>query len=308
MAYLLASAVAGFALSLLVARSAFNRNSLSFSGAIAATVVGTIHITAGWRYGVLLMFFFFSSSILTKLWPQIKSQKEEKFILGGKRNYIQVIANSWISTLISLYIIFVRAGILKRNDLVSFEVHVLFPTVFAFFCECCADTWASEIGILDPKPYLLLNIHHPVPPGTNGGMSVLGTAATGMAGITMCILYHGILNEGNEIAFTSILFLSLFSSVVGSFIDSLIGSLFELSWWCVSLNQIRTHLPLTHPDALAECCRDSLKEGRVVVGHCPSHCGRVCGKEMMNGSIVNALSDCIVSVSVFVYCLYCPLV
>ena len=64
------------------------------------------------------------------------------------------------------------------------------PTVASYYCECCADTWGSEVGIISSTPYLLLMPWKPVPAGTNGGISILGLFAAILAGISMTILYY----------------------------------------------------------------------------------------------------------------------
>ena len=62
---------------------------------------------------------------------------------------------------------------------------LILPMVLAYYCECSADTWGSEVGILSTKPYLYFIPSMPVPPGTNGGISALGMCA----GLLMSVLY-----------------------------------------------------------------------------------------------------------------------
>src|ERR1700761_5268088 len=53
------------------------------------------------------------------------------------------------------------------------------------FACCLGDTLASELGILSSSPPRLVTTWKPVPPGTNGGVSVGGTLASVVGGIIM---------------------------------------------------------------------------------------------------------------------------
>jgi uncharacterized membrane protein len=53
------------------------------------------------------------------------------------------------------------------------------------FATCMGDTLASELGILSPgRPIHLLTLR-PVPPGTNGAVSLLGLGASALGGALM---------------------------------------------------------------------------------------------------------------------------
>ena len=66
---------------------------------------------------------------------------------------------------------------------------VLLPIVLAYYCECCADTWGREVGILSSTPFLLFLPWIPVPAGTNGGVSSLGLGIACLAGLVLTLLY-----------------------------------------------------------------------------------------------------------------------
>ena len=53
------------------------------------------------------------------------------------------------------------------------------------FACCLGDTLASELGILSRSPPILITTLKPVPPGTNGGLSTMGTLASVGGGLFM---------------------------------------------------------------------------------------------------------------------------
>ena len=55
------------------------------------------------------------------------------------------------------------------------------------FACCLGDTLASELGILSPTLPILITTLKPVPPGTNGAISLGGTLASIAGGLIMGI-------------------------------------------------------------------------------------------------------------------------
>ena len=167
----------GFIIAFAIALISYWIGFLSMSGAIAACVLGTIVFgLGGLSWAILLMGFFISSSILSKLFKKIKSNFEEKFSKGSRRDLWQVWANGGVA---GVFVIF----------------HVVFPDqVWPWLAFCGslaavnADTWATELGVLSKtKPVNLIN-GKALEPGSSGGVSWLGIASAFMAALFIAIL------------------------------------------------------------------------------------------------------------------------
>ena len=84
----------------------FHKKSLSISGACAAFLVGLIAFSLSYRYGAILIVFYLLGSRVTRLREDIKSQFEDNHKKGGQRNYVQVLCNSLLATMIALYFLY----------------------------------------------------------------------------------------------------------------------------------------------------------------------------------------------------------
>lgn len=125
---------------LLVAGAAYWKQSLSLSGMLAAIVMGTIYFGAGnaFWFGILLLFFI-SSSLLSKLHHENKAELEATYDKTGRRDAGQVFANGGLGMLLVLL-----------NAIYPLEIWgFLFIGVMA---TVTSDTWATEIGTLAKRP------------------------------------------------------------------------------------------------------------------------------------------------------------
>jgi uncharacterized membrane protein len=184
------------------------KNSLNTSGAIAAIFVGFISFLSSYRFGFILILFYYTGSKLTKVKEDVKAKLENNYTKGGQRNYIQVFCNSMFATLIALYYIFVigeddHISFIKNDDddIIKFGNIEISKNILKSYLICIfvahyacatADTWASEIGILSKqKPRLVTSLFiKQVPSGCNGGMSVLGTFASAAGGSFIGIIHY----------------------------------------------------------------------------------------------------------------------
>src|SRR5512146_807227 len=139
--------LSGFFLAVIVAVLAYRAHSLNKSGAIAATVVGTVIFgVGGWQWAVLLLTFFITSSGLSRLFKKRKEGLSEKFSKGHERDAGQVLGNGGLATLFAA--------------LHAFYPGSLIPWVgfAAALAAVNADTWATELGVLNPtSPRLITN-------------------------------------------------------------------------------------------------------------------------------------------------------
>ena len=96
----------------------------------------------------------------------------------------------------------------------------------AALAEAAADTGSSEIGMAFPGKTLLLTTFKPVPAGTDGGISFLGTiaACAGAATVAAAALLSGLVTPQQA----GIIILAGF---LGTMADSLFGALFERRGW-----------------------------------------------------------------------------
>jgi uncharacterized protein (TIGR00297 family) len=157
------------------------KRSLTVHGAVAAFVVGLLSFTSSMRSGMLLIAFYQSGSTFTKFKAQQKATLDASSDdASSGRGVSQVLACSLLATLLSLASLIhfgIGADCVCSCSAEPLQSAILCGIIGHYAC-CAADTWASELGILDPKVRLITNPLIMVPPGTNGGVSLTGTAAS----------------------------------------------------------------------------------------------------------------------------------
>ena len=206
----------GFLLALLIAFLAYKARSLNKRGAVAAAFTGTIIFgIGGLAWAILLLTFFITSSALSRAFKKSKAKLEEKFSKGHERDAGQVFGNGGIATFFA-------------------ALHLFYPNevwVWAGFAASLAavnaDTWATELGVLNPNPpRMITNLFKTVEKGTSGGISLVGTLAS-LAGSAL-IAFLASLLTGNW----SLLPLITISGLAGSLFDSLIGGTVQAMYYC----------------------------------------------------------------------------
>ena len=210
----------GLLLASIVAYLAYRAHSLDKSGAAAATVVGTVIFgIGGLQWAVLLLTFFITSSGLSRAFKKRKQGLEEKFSKGHERDAGQVLGNGGLATLFA-------------------ALHAFYPesTVpwigfAASLAAVNADTWATELGVLNPTPpRMITNVTKHVEKGTSGGISFLGTLAS-LLGASIIALPAVLLSPTGTLN-AAHFFLISFAGLGGSLFDSLLGATAQAMYYC----------------------------------------------------------------------------
>ena len=231
----------GGLLALLVSFSGWRLGWLDLSGSLAAFGMGLIVFgLGGISWSIVLMVFFVSSSLLSKLFKGRKAESEAYAAKGAKRDAGQVLANGGIASLFVL-------------------VHLFFPNNWlpwigfvAAFAAANADTWATEIGMLSKNPPRMLGNGKLVVKGTSGGVSLTGTlgaaAGAGLVALTAWAVWPW--NFGSiQPWFIVILFLA---GLAGSFVDSYLGATVQRVNYCPACRKETEKTPLHSCGAATE--------------------------------------------------------
>ena len=211
----------GLVVAIVIAFAAYRAHSLDRSGALVATLVGTVIFAAGgWQWAVLLLAFFVSSSLLTRAYGDRKRVTNRDYAKTGVRDAGQVLANGGLPSLFAM-------------------LHFFFPDhawpwigFAASLAAANADTWATELGVLNPRPPRLITNFRMVEPGSSGGISLAGTLA-GVAGAAFIGLLAGVFAPSAYRSLNSEYWLVItVAGLLGSLFDSLLGATVQAIYWC----------------------------------------------------------------------------
>lgn len=225
---LLTSLALGLALSLLIAFLAYRRDSLSQSGAVGALVVGTLIFgLGGWVWGVVLMIFFVSSSLLSHFKEREKASTAEKFEKGHRRDMGQVLANGGLGALIALLSAVVPQSVVHEEIWFFFFIGVM--------ATVTADTWATELGTLSRNAPRLITNGRTVEVGTSGGVSPLGTSVSFAGGLLIGLAAGLLAPVAGLLPWSAVVWVTLIAALsggAGSLIDSLMGATIQQIYYC----------------------------------------------------------------------------
>ena len=184
---------------------AWRARALTASGAAAAALVGGAIVgSAGWPGAAALAAFFVTASLVSRLEPAPGTGLLDP--KGGRRDARQVLANGGAAALAAL----AAAGLGERTLAVWVAT--------ASLAAAAADTWATGIGSRSPAPPRHILSWRPVPAGTSGGVSILGTAGA-LAGAGVTALAAAVAGGGAALVPAGVMI-----GVAGMLVDSALGA------------------------------------------------------------------------------------
>ena len=215
--------ISGLLLSSGIGLVAYRRKSLDKSGTLGSIVSGTSIVgMGGWAWGLSLVYFFVSSSLLSSFRAREKAiVASDKFSKGSRRDLSQVVANGGLATFFALCFGFSQTAGTRRRARSGF---------IGALATATADTWATELGTLSKTSPRLITNGKPVVPGTSGGVTPLGMAASALGGCSLGFFFWAGEGFRKSLALTPLL--ALFSGIVGSCFDSVLGATLQAMYTC----------------------------------------------------------------------------
>lgn len=213
MTSLVRSAV-GIVLAIGVAYVARRARALSGDGAVAAAIIGSLAVAAGWSWAALLVIYFVPTAMLSRVGRDRRDARIAGIVAkSGARDARQVLANGGVFAFAALGSIVlpwsgwsvIGAGALAAS---------------------AADSWATEVGTLaDGRPRSIASFE-PVPPGLSGGVTAPGTAAAIAGALFMALAAWAL---GWPRAAAAGVFVG---GIAGSLADSLVGATLQARRRC----------------------------------------------------------------------------
>lgn len=202
------------AISAVVVLVGWRLRALTPAGAMAAIAVGSAILwRTGWPGLAALGVFFVGASIISRLAPDhSRSRFDSK---GNTRDAAQVLANGGAAALAAL--------------LLPLEPALWMVT--AALATAAADTWATSVGGWSRSDPRFILSGKPVPAGTSGAVSFLGTAGGLLGGLTVAVSAGLIARHPPLIASCSVI------GGLGMMLDSLLGATAQARFHCPACHQ-----------------------------------------------------------------------
>jgi uncharacterized protein (TIGR00297 family) len=206
-------------LSVALSAVAYKLRMLTFTGALASLLVGYIvGVFGSIEWLILLVLFTSAGLVATKMDLSEKSARGLQEGSHGERTHKNVLGVGIPACIFALLYGVQHSMLQGQYDL---ELTVAFITTLTV---AAADTVASEIGVRDPKVWLITTFER-VKRGTNGGISLLGTASSIVAAAGTGVIGWLLIFKGIDI----FIIVPILMGVIGNLLDSALGATVESS-------------------------------------------------------------------------------
>ena len=210
---LIAQITLALVLSLILSLGTYKFGMLTKGGMIASFATGSfvgIFGTVEWL--ILLIIFTLAGLLATKINFEQKVKKDLQEGKHGERTYMNILGVGLPPCIIAFV-----SWMLDGNY--QFESTVAFVSTLTV---AAADTIASEIGVKDPRVWLITTLKRTVP-GVNGGISLLGTATSSIVSVIVAILGWLLIYQTLNIY----VLIPAVAGIFGNLMDSLLGATLE---------------------------------------------------------------------------------
>jgi uncharacterized protein (TIGR00297 family) len=207
----------GLAINIVIAAAAWRARSIDGPGAVSAIVIGTLITAALGLPGLAVMVaFFIVGSGATKVGYRVKAARGIAQEKGGARGWRNAWANGGVAAALA-----VLAGMTEGGT------RGLFVLAYAAAVATAAgDTCSSEIGKAYGRRTFLITTLRPVPPGTEGAISLEGTLAGLAAAAVLGVV--GAVTGLYAWAWAPVIAVA---GLLGSLAESVIGTVAEKRGW-----------------------------------------------------------------------------
>lgn len=210
----------GLVLAALLALVALHAGALSRSGALAATTIGAAAVAAGWRWGALLALYFV---VLAGLSHAVTAGNPARaggvLAKEGARDALQVLANG------AAFAAFALLAAWRAHGSGHGGSATLAAAALGALAASAADTSATEMGMrFGGIPRSVLT-RQPVPSGSSGAVSGVGTIAMLGGGLFVALAAAGLALTHDVIALA-------LAGASGAMADTLLGATLQARRWC----------------------------------------------------------------------------
>ncbi len=211
----------GMALAAVIGFVSFRLRFLDKGGSVALFLLGTLVFGVGrWTFSAPILAFFVFSSVLSKVGKTRKLTLMNVFEKSSQRDAAQVLANGGVAGLMLVLWYY------SKNDL-------FYVFYIASLAAVTADTWATEIGVMAKGQPRSILTFKPVPMGTSGGVSLLGTSGALLgSAVLVAVGFMFSPHSSPRAVGLSEAGIILLAGLFASMVDSLLGATVQAQFQC----------------------------------------------------------------------------